>query len=190
MTQDARLFADTLFRLLSSSALGDKRAFAELYTLTSPKLFGVCYKIMGRNDLAEEALQDAFINIWHHAQNYRPDKAAVMTWMVTIVRNKCFDILRNRPQELDLKDDVFYKQWASDDLGPFEKTAEKSDVRALLSCMKTLSPTQRQAIALSYFHGMAHEQLANHLAQPLGSIKTWVRRGLIALKSCLSGARS
>lgn len=190
MTQDALLFADRLFRLLSSSALGDKQAFEELYNLSSPKLYAVCLKIMGRKDLAEEALQDAFINIWHHAQNYRPDKAAVMTWMVTIVRNKCFDMLRDRPQELDLKEDVFYEQWASDDLGPFEKTAEKSEVRALLSCMKTLSPTQRQAIVLSYFHGMAHEQLAMHLAQPLGSIKTWVRRGLIALKSCLSGARS
>lgn len=189
MTDTTPHATDQLFCLLSASALGDKAAFQQLYQLTSAKLYAVCLKITGKSDLAEEALQDTYINIWYHAQNYRPDKAAVMTWMITIARNKCFDLLRNRPQEAELGDDAFYEQWASADLGPFEQMADKKELSALLSCMQTLSATQRQAIALSYFHGMAHEQLAQHLAQPLGSIKTWVRRGLIALKSCLSGVR-
>ncbi len=189
MTEYVSSSADTLFRLLSLSGLGDKEAFQRLYALSSPRLYSVCLKITGRSDLAEEALQDAFVNIWHHAQNYRPDKSAVMTWMTTIVRNKCFDILRRYPQEAELIDDAFYENWASGDLGPFEKLSEKSELNELLSCMKKLSPTQRQTITLSYFHGMSHEQLSQHLVQPLGSIKTWLRRGLIALKSCLSGVR-
>lgn len=189
MTEQETLLTDKLFQLLSSSGLGDKVAFNTLYNLTSPKLYSVCLRLTGRSHLAEEALQESFVNIWHHAQNYRPDKSAVMTWMTTIVRNKCFDILRRNPQEDVLINDEFYEQFIDNNFGPQETMSQKMELKALLLCMKNLSPTQRQTIALSYFHGLTHEQLAEHLAQPLGSIKTWLRRGLIALKSCLSGVR-
>jgi RNA polymerase sigma-70 factor, ECF subfamily len=178
---------EELFHLIALSGQGDRVAFQALYDATSAKLFGLSLRILNRRDLAEEALQDAFINIWHHAQNYRPEKAAVMTWMTTIVRNKCFDLLRAMPRESQLMDDETMDDWASDDLGPLEKATEQSDSKALLNCMNGLAPLQRQAIALSYFHGMAHEQLASHLVQPLGTVKTWIRRGLQSLKSCLQG---
>ena len=180
--------SEELFHLLSLSGQGDRAAFQSLYEATSAKLFGLSLRILNRRDLAEEALQDSFINIWHHAQNYRPEKAAVMTWMTTIVRNKCFDLLRSMPKEAQLLDEESLDDWASDDLGPLEKITEQNESKLLLNCMNNLAPLQRQAIALSYFHGMAHEQLAQHLAQPLGTIKTWIRRGLTALKSCLQGA--
>ncbi|MES2637252.1 MAG: sigma-70 family RNA polymerase sigma factor [Pseudomonadota bacterium] len=179
--------SEELFHLIALSGQGDKAAFQDLYDATSAKLFGLSLRILNRRDLAEEALQDAFINIWHHAQNYRPEKAAVMTWMTTIVRNKCFDLLRAMPHETSLIDQASLDDWASDDLGPLEKATQKSESKALLGCMSALTPLQRQAIVLSYFHGMAHEQLAKHLVQPLGSVKTWIRRGLTALKSCLQG---
>ena len=179
--------SEELFRLIALSGQGDRAAFQSLYEATSAKLFGLSLRILNRRDLAEEALQDAFINIWHHAQNYRPEKAAVMTWMTTIVRNKCFDLLRAMPKESQLVDDESMDDWASDDLGPLEKVSEQSQSKALLNCMNGLTPLQRQAIALSYFHGMAHEQLAAHLVQPLGTVKTWIRRGLQSLKSCLQG---
>jgi RNA polymerase sigma-70 factor (ECF subfamily) len=179
--------SEELFSLLALSGQGDRAAFQALYEATSAKLFGLSLRILNRRDLAEEALQDAFINIWHHAQNYRPEKAAVMTWMTTIVRNKCFDLLRTMPKESQLLDEQSMDDWASDDLGPLEKAAEQSQTKALLNCMHALAPLQRQAIALSYFHGMPHEQLATHLSQPLGTVKTWIRRGLQSLKSCLQG---
>ena len=182
--------SEELFHLIALSGQGDKVAFQALYEATSAKLFGLSLRILNRRDLAEEALQDAFINIWHHAQNYRPEKAAVMTWMTTIVRNKCFDLLRAMPQEAQLLDETSLDDWASDDLGPLQQATEKSESKALLNCMNTLAPLQRQAIVLSYFHGMAHEQLAKHLIQPLGTIKTWIRRGLTALKSCLQGEKA
>jgi RNA polymerase sigma-70 factor, ECF subfamily len=180
--------SEELFNLIALSGQGDRIAFQSLYEATSAKLFGLSLRMLNRRDLAEEALQDAFINIWHHAQNYRPEKAAVMTWMTTIVRNKCLDLLRAMPKESPLLDDQSYDDWASEDLSPLQKLAEKSETKALLMCMSGLAPMQRQAIALSYFKGMPHEELAIHLAQPLGSIKTWIRRGLTALKSCLEAA--
>ncbi len=177
---------EELFRLIALSGQGDRAAFQALYEATSSKLFGLSLRILNRRDLAEEALQDSFINIWHHAQNYRPEKAAVMTWMTTIVRNKCFDLLRAMPQEAQLLDETSLDDWASDDLSPLEKATEKSESKALLNCLNTLAPLQRQAIAMSYFKGLPHEELARQLTQPLGTIKTWIRRGLQVLKNCLS----
>ena len=179
--------SEELFHLIALSGQGDRVAFQSLYDATSAKLFGLSLRILNRRDLAEEALQESFINIWHHAQNYRPEKAAVMTWMSAIVRNKCFDLLRAMPKESPLIDDESMDDWASSDFGPLEKATQLSETKALLDCMSALAPLQRQAIALSYFHGMAHEQLAEHLVQPLGTIKTWIRRGLQSLKSCLQG---
>ena len=174
-----------LANLLTRVSQGDRKAFASLYEATSPKLFALALRILSRKDLAEEALQDAYVNIWHHAAGYRRDKAAVMTWMTTIVRNRCLDLLRAQPAEKQLAADSSFDEWASEDLGPLEAVTADSDARALLACMKQLPPLQRQAIALSYFHGLAHEQLAQQLAQPLGTIKTWLRRGLQLLRNCM-----
>lgn len=173
--------------LLARTGQGDRQAFEALYKATSAKLFGLSLRILQRRDLAEEALQDAFVNIWHHAAGYRPEKAAVTTWMTAIVRNRCLDLLRAMPAERQLAEDQSFDEWASDDLGPMEAAAAGSEARALVDCMKQLGPLQRQAIALSYFHGLAHEQLAQQLTQPLGTIKTWIRRGLQVLKSCMGG---
>ena len=181
--------SEELFHLISLSGQGDREAFHDLYDETSAKLFGLCFRILNRRDLAEEALQEAFVNIWHHAQNYRPEKAAVMTWMTTIVRNKCFDLLRAIPNESPLLNEETYDDWASDDLGPLEKLTERSETKALLNCMHNLAPLHRQAIALSYFHSLSHEQLSLQLVQPLGTVKTWIRRGLQSLKACLEGIK-
>lgn len=174
-----------LSNLLVRTGQGDRQAFAALYQATSAKLFGFAIRILSRKDLAEEALQDAYINIWHHAAGYRPDKAAVMTWMTAIVRNRCLDLLRALPAEKQLAENQSFDEWAADDLSPLEIVTADSDARALLDCMSQLAPLQRQAIAMSYFHGIAHEQLARQLTQPLGTIKTWIRRGLQMLRTCM-----
>lgn len=177
-----------LAEMLAKTAQGDRQAFALLYQSTSAKLFGLALRILASRDLAEEALQDAFVKIWHSADTYKADKAAVMTWMTAIVRNRCLDLLRATPKEQILNENESFDDWASDDFGPMENAAIRSDTKALMQCMKQLAPLQRQAFALSYFHGLAHEQLANQLAQPLGTIKTWLRRGLDTLKNCMSAS--
>ncbi|WP_137718334.1 sigma-70 family RNA polymerase sigma factor [Methylobacillus flagellatus] len=185
MALNSKDTAETLILLLNRSGQGDRAAFAALYQATSAKLFGLALRILHRRDLAEEAIQDVYVKIWHHAPSYRADKAAVMTWMTTITRNRCLDLLRSLPPEHGLNEEQSFDEWASDDLGPLEKATSNSEARALLQCMKQLAPLQRQAIALSYFQGMAHEQLARQLVQPIGTVKTWIRRGLQVLRSCM-----
>lgn len=180
---------EELAKMLVKTGQGDRQAFAMLYQATSAKLFALALRILASRDLAEEALQDAYVKIWHSADTYREDKAAVMTWMTAIVRNRCIDLLRASPREQGLKEDQSFDDWASDDLGPMENAATQSDTKALLRCMHQLAPLQRQAFALSYFHGLAHEQLAQQLAQPLGTVKTWLRRGLETLKNCMGGLK-
>ena len=176
-----------LINMLMKTGQGDRQAFAMLYKATSAKLFGLALRILASRDLAEEALQDAFVKIWHSADTYRSDKAAVMTWMTVIVRNRCLDLLRATPHEQGLNEDESFDDWASEDLGPMENAANNRDTKALMQCMKQLAPLQRQAFALSYFQGLAHEQLAQQLEQPLGTVKTWLRRGLETLKNCMGG---
>ena len=176
---------EDLVEMLARTGQGDRQAFERLYQATSAKLFGLALRILASRDLAEEALQDAFVKIWHNADTYQTDKAAVMTWMTTIVRNRCIDLLRSAPREHGLNEDESFDNWASDDLGPMEAAASRSETKALMQCMHQLAPLQRQAFALSYFHGLAHEQLASQLAQPLGTVKTWLRRGLETLKNCM-----
>lgn len=178
---------DPLVELLAKTSLGDRYAFEQLYRTTSARLLGFAMRILLRRDLAEEALQDAFVKIWHSADTYQADKASVITWMTTIVRNRCLDLLRTLPHEQALAEDQSFDDWASDDLGPMEAAATKSETKALIRCMQTLAPLQRQAFALSYFQGLAHEQLATQLAQPLGTVKAWLRRGLQSLKNCMGG---
>jgi RNA polymerase sigma-70 factor (ECF subfamily) len=174
-----------LAALLARTALGERAAFAELYRAAGAKLFGFALRILTRRDLAEECLQEAFVSIWRHAGEFRPDRAQPMTWMTTIVRNRALDMLRAAPPEDGLGEEETMEQWAAADLGPLERAVASQEARALMRCLERLAPRQRQAIALGFFHGLAHEELARRLAQPLGTVKTWIRRGLQQLKNCL-----
>lgn len=171
--------------LMARVKMRDRAAFSRLYELASPRLLGFALCVLKSRELAEEALQDAFIRIWNHSVDYQPEKASANTWMTTIVRNRCLDMLRVNLPESSVGEDHLFEEWASEDLTPIELASRNSDARALVNCMKQLAPMQRQAIVLSYFHGLAHDQLAKHLTQPLGTIKSWVRRGLQSLKLCL-----
>ena len=181
--------AERLADLLSQCALGNQRAFADLYTLTSSKLFGVALRILRRQDWAEEVLQECYVNIWNHAQNYAVQKSAPLTWMTSIVRNRCLDWLRRPQAEATGADyDIAVEAWQDDSPGPMEQLMAAGDAQALARCLQQLEGKQRQSIMLAFFHGMSHSELAGHMKQPLGTVKTWVRRGLERLKGCLSAA--
>jgi RNA polymerase sigma-70 factor (ECF subfamily) len=107
-----------------------------------------------------------------------------MTWMTSIVRNRCLDWLR-RPRAEPLEDEVL-QEIESDNPGPLAQLEQGRDSAALARCLRGLEAKQRQAIALAFFDGLSHAELARHLREPLGTVKTWVRRGLRKLKSCLS----
>jgi len=170
--------------LLARSALRDRAAFAELYRAASAKLFAVSLRIVRERGLAEEALQDGFVNIWNHAVDYSRERAAPMTWMAAIVRNRSLDIVRRSREEPDI-DDALAQNFADEGASPEREVAERAAAHTLRDCLGKLEAEHRQTIALAFYHGLTHSELARHLRQPLGTVKTHIRRGLLKLKDCL-----
>ncbi len=130
-------------------------------------------------------LQDSFINIWNHAADYAEWKSAPMTWMTSIVRNRALDLLRRPGIETSSDFDTIMELRMDENPGPLEQALAAADAARLADCMKTLDARQRQSIMLAFFHGLTYSELALHLKQPLGSVKTWIRRGLQQLRVCL-----
>ena len=185
--------SDKLAALLARTALGDQRAFAELYALASAHLYAVAIRIMRDGAIAEEMLQEAFVSVWHHAGTYDAAKSQPLTWLTSIVRNRCLDRLRRREvdtETLTPRDDDEAPAWEPPSEGPtpVELLLAAADARTLRGCLDGLEPGPRQAIALAFFRGLSHRELAAHLREPLGTVKSWVRRGLATLRRCLDAA--
>jgi RNA polymerase sigma-70 factor, ECF subfamily len=182
----AREPVQDLSDLLARSGLRDQQAFAALYRCVAAKLFAVALRITRRRDGAEEVLQESFVNIWNNAATYNPAKSAPMTWMTAIVRNRALDWLR-RPREVELGQEYEDRMAAiaDDTPGPEALMTRSREAAALADCMKRLTPDQQQSITLAFFHGLSHGELAAQMRKPLGTVKTWVRRGLDQLKMCL-----
>ena len=174
---------DAIADLMARSALRDQRAFRDLYRHTSAKLYAVALRIVRREDWAEEVLQESFVNIWNHIAEYSAVRSAPLTWMTAIVRNRALDWLRRPNLERGDEDyDLLVEAVADDAPGPDVVLGASRDARALAECLKQLTGNQRQTIILAYSHGLSHGELAQHLKQPLGTVKTWIRRGLDRLK--------
>ncbi len=181
---------ETLFALLSATALGNKNAFSQLYQSTSSQLYGVSLKLLGRKDLAEEALQDAFVKIWHNAAEYQYGKGKVLTWMTSIVRYRALDLIRHhkiRKEEslLDEHTDLIYEEDKSTSTQSISSHYDLPTDK-LNYCIDQLGSDQKQAIHLAYVRGLSHHEVVRHLSLPLGTIKSWIRRGLQQLQRCLS----
>lgn len=181
---------DRLAKLLARTALRDHAAFEQVYTLTKNHLFGVALRILRRHERAEEILQDAFVNVWLHAGSYSATLNSPMTWLISIVRNKCFDYLRQVRNSETVSSDEDVEHIESHDEGrsdPAELLSAATDRHILGQCMSTLAGRQRQSLALAFYDGMSHAELANHFDAPLGTVKAWVRRGMDRLKRCIQG---
>ncbi|MFY0728195.1 sigma-70 family RNA polymerase sigma factor [Pseudomonas sp. NFX15] len=174
---------DQLRQLLAQCSLGDRRAFETLYRSVGPRLHGVALRFMGRPDLAEEVLQESFVRIWHNASRYEAHLSAPMTWMINITRNQAIDQLRKH-RDRPLSD---VEEQALEDQGPsaHEQLNSAREASALNRCLDTLEGMQRQSITVAYFQGLSCSELADHLSAPLGSVKSWIRRGMERLRRCL-----
>jgi RNA polymerase sigma-70 factor (ECF subfamily) len=144
-----------------------------------------------RQDWAEEVLQECYLSVWNHAGDYAAARSAPLTWMTSIVRNRCLDWLR-RPQPEATGDEyeIAVDAWRDENPGPVEQLMAAGDAAALARCIQLLEGRQRQGIMLAFFHGMSHSQVASHMKEPLGTVKTWIRRGLERLKGCLQQAET
>jgi RNA polymerase sigma-70 factor (ECF subfamily) len=177
--------------LLPRVALSDRAAFEQVYRATCAHLLGVAFRILNNRERAEEVLQEAFMNVWHGAGGFHASVASPMTWLINIVRNKAIDALRSGKA-------LRASTHAPDDEALAVAADEAQQPQALLDlslarlridgCMSELGAAQRQALALAYYRGMAHSEIAEALRAPLGTVKAWVRRGLDKLKACLEAA--
>jgi RNA polymerase sigma-70 factor, ECF subfamily len=182
---------------LSRVALGDRKALASLYKTAGAQLLGVILRIQRDRALAEDVLQDIFVSIWRNAQGYDAARSQPMTWLTSIARNRAIDSLRRRKTEVstvsahlgdDDDDSNLVDAMPSGDSSPMELMAQAAQARAVTHCIGALSAEQQQCVALAYYQGLSHSEVAQHLQQPLGTVKSWVRRALMALKDCLGSA--
>lgn len=176
---------DQLAILLAQCGLGNRAAFAQLYDATKSKLFSVSLRIVRERHIAEEVLQDSFVNIWNNAAKYATVKSAPMTWMTAIVRNRSLDIVRRPFLEVADENDFFALNMEDLTPGPQDLLATRRDQVKIEHCMKGLDGEQLQTISLAFFQGLSHSEVADHLGRPLGTVKTHIRRGLLKLKGCL-----
>lgn len=176
---------DRLKDLLAASRQADRNAFAELYSLTASRLFPVALRLMRQRDGAEDVLQDAFVLIWRKADSYRPDRGKPLQWMATIVRNCAIDRLRSQTRES--RDVTSWEDGveALADPASLDQTVPPHLAHSLRHCLAHLQESQRNAIQLAYYYGLTHEELSQRMSAPLGTVKSWVRRGLQQLKDCL-----
>ena len=185
-----------LSQLLARTGLGDRVAFATLYERTSAHLYAVVLRINRDRAQAEDILQEVYVKVWGAASGFDAAQSQPLTWLSSIARNRAIDSLRRaqaQPQIQsahggdDEEPDV-YDALADDAPGPLEQLSQASDARALSRCMQALSASQRQSVALAFFDGLSHAEVAEQMRQPLGTVKSWVRRALMSLKGCLDGA--
>lgn len=188
-----------LSALLSRVALGDRQAFEKLYRLSSSQLFGVVLRINSDRAQAEEVLQEVFVNIWRAAGGFDTALSQPLTWLTSIARNRAIDSLRRRgsePQTISrfqtLDDDDgerdLLEALPSEAAGPLELLTRAAQASELERCMGNLSGEQRSSLALAYYQGLSHAEVAEQMSQPLGTVKSWVRRGLLSLRACLDRA--
>lgn len=174
-----------LIEAMRGIAAGDRRALETVYRATSAKLFGICLRIAGDRGEAEDALQDVYVSLWTSAARYDPARASPLGWLAAFARNRAIDRLRRRRRV--------------DEAAPMEAAAAVADAApladAMLSagqdrarihhCLSELDEPQRGAIRTAFFEGVTYAELAARQDVPLGTVKSWVRRGLARLKACL-----
>ncbi|MGH8738121.1 MAG: sigma-70 family RNA polymerase sigma factor [Burkholderiales bacterium] len=169
---------------------GSAEAFETLYRRCASLLLGVAMRLVRRRELAEEVVHDGFTRIWRSAASFDPTSGHALAWMVAIVRNRAIDVLESHDvSRVDALDSETVDQtvaavfdWTS---GPEQGLESRRASRKLRDCLAELQAAERQSLVLAYAHGMSHSELAAHLKRPLGTVKGWIRRGLVNLRDCV-----
>jgi len=177
---------ELLEQLLSRCALGDQAAFKQLYQAVAGKLNGIAYRILNNVDTANEVLQEAFVQIWNKAGEYRSEMAEPMTWMASIVRYRAYDRIRHENRRVE----GYQLPDSSDELANLSNDDQPEllmcDVgQQLDDCLKQLDNSQQHSILMAYYYGFSREEISDHFNAPINTVKSWLRRGLARLQLCL-----
>jgi len=170
--------------------VGSEAALRELYDLTSSRLYGVAVRVVTNREWAEDVLQEAYLNIWRIAGDYRASLSPPLAWMGVIVRSRALDFLRRRASEradtaLEL-DEAMSESLAGDSPDPMDTSHASEQAWALHECLRKLEARQREVVSLAYLRDLSHGELAEQLKLPLGTVKTWIRRGIEQLRGCMA----
>lgn len=171
--------------LIGKVAKGDKASLGELFSSEAGRLIAVARRILRRPELAEEAVQDAFVSVWQRAATFDRTRGGGRAWLTTIVRNRALNMVRDG-KRLDFVDhhDLEAFQDRGGDADAAYAALPEAD--ALKRCLGTLEPSRRRSILLAYVVGFTHGEIAAELKAPVGTVKAWIRRGVTALRECLS----
>lgn len=157
---------------------GDRSALQMIYNSEAPRMIGVARRILLRQDLAEEAVHDAFVRMWRNADSFDASRGSAVGWLYTIVRNCALTIYRSEHRHDRADDDV---RNISDD----DAISRLPETSALRRCLERIERPRRDVVVLAYVHGLSHGELAKRLGVPLGTVKSWVRRSLMSLQECM-----
>ncbi len=174
-----------LAQALTGCAAGERAALKAIYDTLAPRMVGVALRMLRRRDLAEEVVHDTFLRIWEKAASFDPARGAAQTWIFAILRHRALNVLRGEART-DLVDDFEPMGLAAPEPDGEAVVAALSEAGALRLCLERLEPQRREAIVLAYIRGLSHGELAGRLGQPLGTVKSWIRRSLLALRDCMA----
>lgn len=180
--------AARLHGLLAESAGGDRHAFAQLYDLTSARIYGLALRVVRDRHYAEEVVQEAYLQFWQKAGEYQPARGSVISWMMTIAHRRAVD--RVRSEELQHRKVAEYEA-GNAPVGPpipLEVVVDRDESSTLRTCLDRLTDLQRDSIEMSYFAGLTYPEVAEHTSTPLPTIKSRIRDGLKKLRNCLGGS--
>lgn len=181
MSQDG---LDELEKLIAQVALGNQAAFSLLYDKTCGKLLAVCLRVLNERAIVEDAMQEVYVKVWNNAQRYQVTGHSPMTWLITIARNTAIDKLRARRSDSDISD--YSERIAAQEPTPEQSAVAASESRRILQCLEDLHPNRREAVVGAYLQGQSYQQLSDQFNVPLNTMRTWLRRGLQALRECMS----
>jgi RNA polymerase sigma-70 factor, ECF subfamily len=170
--------------LIGAIARGSHAALKRLYELESRRLYGIALRIVRRPEIAADVLQETFVQVWQNARTFQPEKGSAAGWLTGVARFRALDALRKSGREKLTDDPGLGDVPVEPDI--LSELDAKTQSEALRRCLQQLDENQRRCVVLAFVDGYSHTQIAERLTTPLGSIKSWVRRGLIALKGCLS----
>ena len=179
-SEEGRRLAGTL----SAVARGDEAAMADLYDRTSAKLFGICLRLLGSRTEAEEALQETYVTVWGKAATFDSAKASAIAWLAVVARNKAIDRLRKRRPGADAGLEAA-ADIPDSRASAFDLLEDAQEGERLAGCLDELEDRAGQAIRSAFLDGASYSDLAEREGVPLGTMKSWIRRGLLRLRGCL-----